>query len=68
MHMMEILTRRDQDNLLQLITDTTLAALRLSNAPELAAPQRRKKSPTRKVRAQTGANNSRSLGYESMKP
>lgn len=56
MHMMEILTRRDQDNLLQLITDTTLAALRLSNAPELAAPQRRKKAPTQTVKASKGAN------------
>ena len=55
MHMMEILTRRDQDNLLQLITDTTLAALRLSNAPELAAPQRRKKAPSQKVKTKTEA-------------
>ena len=62
MHMMEILTRRDQDNLLQLITDTTLAALRLSNAPELARPRAQKKAPTKTVRAQAGANNSRSSG------
>ncbi len=55
MHMMEILTRRDQDNLLQLITDTTLAALRLSNAPELSAPHRRKKAPSQTVKASKGA-------------
>ena len=53
MHMMEILTRRDQDNLLQLITDTTLAALRLSNAQELAAPQRKKKAPSQTLKAAT---------------
>lgn len=52
MHMMEILTTRDQDNLLQLITDTTIAALRLSNAPELTSSKRIKKHQPQRSKLQ----------------